>query len=182
MGNTCTNLERYAEKACDFYKCVAHVKGLASNSTSPTDYWILSLKQGAAYNNTPISWAFIKIFLDTNNPYELALLYEIKIYRDIIRPLLDKNICPNFVRYLGSGTQCSFDQLYNFLTGGRTSLTDQEAQNNLLRNIKYMMNPKGDRKAVTDSGMLTRQSSSKKEKVKEKFNFLITHVVPPDSI
>lgn len=38
-----------------------------------------------------------------------ALDYESVVYKEIVKPLVERNICGNFVKYLGSGRDCSFD-------------------------------------------------------------------------
>jgi hypothetical protein len=46
-----------------------------------------------------------------------GLNYETKVYRDIITPIVNYDICPNFIRSLGSGTMCTYDNLYDMLYG-----------------------------------------------------------------
>ena len=69
-----------------------------------------------------------------------GLNYELNIYKDIIRPIVDLNICPNFVKYLASGEKCSFNDLLNILHDnlydplGITLLPSDECYKNLIRN------------------------------------------------
>ena len=109
---------------CKLSPYIKQVKGFDSNSASPTDTWTVTFKDNVYYENTdkteePLKRAFIKLFISTDTtsyPETKALEYEIKIYRDIIRPLIDYNICKNFVKYLGSGLNCTYDDLKNILT------------------------------------------------------------------
>jgi len=96
---------------CEIYSCVKNVKGLKSDSASPTDTWIITFKNDTTYNDKPINKGFLKIFVNNNNKtlgkiskikdIQLsALKYELRIYRDVIRKLVDYRICPNFIKYL----------------------------------------------------------------------------------
>ena len=123
-----------------------------SNSASPTDIWFLTFNDRTTYKGTFIKNAFLKLFIDINNistkvkdeletSGELyGLNYELNIYKDIIRPIVDLNICPNFVKYLASGSNCSFNSLLNFLKGGKVLnkkhiLTDNEVERIFTENI-----------------------------------------------
>ncbi len=151
MGNSCGDLSRYSDSPCKIYQCVESIVGLASDSDSPTDTWIIKFLPGTAYEKEPIDQGFMKIFLSARNleaedDYLMqlgGLEYEVKIYRDIIRPLLDHKICPNFVKYLGSATDCSYGDISGFLG---TSVP----QANLDRNIYYMRRGLSDRPSITD--------------------------------
>jgi len=116
---------------CDISNCIINVSGMVSNSTSPTDIWFLTFHD-TYYKGDKIDKAFLKLFVDINSlppitfstshiysediiPSISGLNYELIVYRDIIRPLVDNNICPNFIKYLASGQGCSYDDILKFL-------------------------------------------------------------------
>ena len=114
---------KYDTDVCKLSPYVKQVKGFNANSASPTDTWVVYFKDNVYYENTdkteePLKNAFIKLFISTDfnsYPETKALEYEIKIYRDIIRPLIDYNVCKNFVKYLGSGLNCTYYDLKSML-------------------------------------------------------------------
>lgn len=113
---------------CKIDKYIKNVKGLRTGS-SPTDAWIVTLKNNVVdKNGNKINKAFLKIYsnislfeknynVDFKNLKQAVegLTYEAKIYRYIVTPLVNFGICPNFIRFLGSGTMCSYDNLYHML-------------------------------------------------------------------
>jgi hypothetical protein len=94
----------------------------------------------------------------------IALDYEKNVYKDIIRPLIDYNICPNFIRYLGSGEGCNIDDMYKMLIGktsgcsmndllkgkidSNCNLISNEIFHNLKRNLTYMLNGNENRPSI----------------------------------
>ena len=110
---------------CNISNCIVKVTGMKSNSASPTDTWFLSFNDDTYYKEQKVEKAFLKLFADLDSPsinnnikLELgALKYELKVYKDVIRPLIDNNICPNFIKYLASAEKCSYDNLLRFLKG-----------------------------------------------------------------
>ena len=133
MGSSCSNLSEL-NNACYISNCTESVRGLSSNSASPSDTWVLRLKQGVHYESERITSAFMKFWV---SPETAALLsnapllagattqlnalrgldYELRVYRDVIRPLVDADICPHFIRYLGSGWKCRLSNLASSLDG-----------------------------------------------------------------
>jgi len=113
---------------CKIDKFIKNVKGLQTGS-SPTDAWIVTLKNNVVdKNGNKINKAFLKIYSNIslfekydNVDFKIlkqavnGLIYETKIYRYIVTPLVNLGICPNFIRFLGSGTMCSYDNLYHML-------------------------------------------------------------------
>ena len=200
-GNACSKLNMY-ENACLIAPCLSEVNGLASNSTSPTDTWILTFKQGVKYNNKPIQKAFLKFYIDPDSlddapkdytnfqcdkyKYLLTLQglnYEIQVYKDVIKPLLDNNICPNFVRYLGSGKSCSQKNLIDMLDGkasvrsNPTITMDRETAGYLLeRNLMFMKVNNRDypRPSINDNLTKSLRGESPKN---YKVNFLINEAI-----
>lgn len=41
---------------------------------------------------------------------ELSLFYETEVYREVVRPLVDAQICPNFVRFILSAENCPINE------------------------------------------------------------------------
>jgi len=61
-GAFCKNLSAYTN-ACEMSRCVQRIQGLASNSVSPTDTWIIHFKPGVHYEMAPIKTTFTKVFV-----------------------------------------------------------------------------------------------------------------------
>lgn len=175
--SVCTFLHSY-QNACEIGGCIENITGLASDSASPTDTWILNFRRGTMYKGKNINSAFLKWWADPSSPLDrfemvnnqmmvytppqsglisglfraqaqnqpnlypnrelqtslLALNYELNIYREIIKPLIELQICPNFVRYIASsdGT-CTLDNMSSFLHSLNNPL------NRLGRSLRYML-------------------------------------------
>ena len=110
--NLCTDIVNYVES----------INGAESNSASPTDTWILTFKPDAPiyHRYKRINNCFFKIFIDPSTiiepsyehlEYLNALTYELNVYSDVIYPLIKNNVCSNFVKYLSSGTNCTYNNL-----------------------------------------------------------------------
>jgi len=114
---------------CNIYKYIKRIKGLKTGA-SPTDAWIITFKDNIKYKNDKIDKAFLKIFADKsifnyidkeNNLYDDldnaidGLMYESNVYKLVITPLVDLKICPNFIRCIGVGKLCSYDDLFKML-------------------------------------------------------------------
>jgi hypothetical protein len=111
MGAECSNLSESLD-GCQIMDCVSNVKGITSNSASPTDTWLLTFKDGVEYNDEPLKQGFMKIWMSEENTrpksvyYVAGLNYEKRIYLEVIKRLIDAAVCPNFTRALGGGTNC----------------------------------------------------------------------------
>jgi hypothetical protein len=140
MGSSssgCKNLNSL-HNGCEISECVRDVSGLHSNSLSPSNQWNLTLIPGTKYEFVNIPSVFMKFFInytyftgpessnlksalnslniDSINIDDFAnkiksLEYELIFYKDIIRPIIDSNICTNFVRYIGSGIGCTYNNI-----------------------------------------------------------------------
>ncbi len=174
-------MSRYSGSPCKISHCVESISGLASNSSSPTDTWIIKFRPGTKYENKLVDKGFMKIFLSTrhlaNAKYDYLLLleglaYEVKIYRDIIRPLVDHQICPNFVKYLGSAINCSYGDMSVFL--GKTV-----PEANLLRNIFYIGNELSNRPSINNPAVDPAKSVSLVQAQSQLYDFLITEPTGP---
>jgi hypothetical protein len=142
----------------DLIDYVEGINGLSSNSASPTDTWILTFKPDAPiyHRYKKIDDCFFKIFIDTStyklNPdYEYSeqlegLSYERDVYSDVIYPLIQNNVCSNFVKYLSSAN-CTYDNLLNLLKSNGGSNNEKK----LLRNISYMYENNKGRPSITSN-------------------------------
>lgn len=103
---------------CKLGKCITKLEGRASNSASPSDIWRVTLNTGVTYKGLPVNSAWLKVFVsnpDSTMRRTDGLQYELRVYRDVVAPLVDKRVCPNFVRYLSSAEHCSYDDMVNIL-------------------------------------------------------------------
>ena len=148
---------------CRLPEITKEVKGLSSNSSSPSDTWIITTNDNVYYDNQRIEKIFMKYFINPEylkdtlkfqpNPqqektlvFNAGLLYELYIYKDVIRPLIDYNVCDNFIKFLGTGINCPYESLYESLK----SLNFQDKEYNIQRNVVYMSNLKRNRPAITN--------------------------------
>jgi hypothetical protein len=150
MGNSDSALVNIDSDACQFRQIIKNVQGIPSNSKSPSDTWILNLKNNVFYEHIPIQRAFIKMWPSqiTHDIQEVVperlkvnkkglpvaidrLEYERRVYRRVIRPLMDLGVCTNFIRYLASGVDCSYSDL--------ESMLPRKYRPNMALNTMYMI-------------------------------------------
>lgn len=110
-----------ASNVCLLWSCVQKAEGLESTSASPTDIWKLEFKPNTTYYGEEQSSAYLKIsvnpdYLDT--PANQGLEYEREVYAQVTNELLDRRVCPHFLRGLLMGSMCSFDDLVRILKAG----------------------------------------------------------------
>jgi hypothetical protein len=104
----------------------------------------LTFVDGAEYDGKPVKHGFMKWWVAPINTgtyrleARLALGYEKNFYRDVVRPLLDNSISPNFVNYLSSSSDCPIQNIEDMLKGGRTTLEDDTIKSNMTRAIHFM--------------------------------------------
>lgn len=144
-------------------KKVTEVKGLASDSASPTDTWVLQLKPGVTYNKTSVTSAFAKIFVSPKSlkaylsivgarlkDYDQLLLslealnYEIKVYEEIRAQILEPRVSPSFVLLYGHGTDCALNNVVDILNNNSPHIPFE----NFVRNIMYTLESKPGRPSV----------------------------------
>ena len=169
-ASSCTQLDQFSN-GCEIHKCAIGIKGLESNSSSPSDTWILKL-ENSKYEDKVINNVFVKYFIEPDTLVEPdrktqmlknvthGLKYELYIYKDIIRPLIDTRICPNFIKYLGSGEMCEFSSLQKILSDAvirtpeatfpRWNEPVKMANDLLERNLLYMANGLKNRPSIID--------------------------------
>ncbi len=76
----CPNLHEYSN-VCKMSQCIESVNGLPSTSTSNTDTWIVTFKDGVNYDHIPIKKGFVKIWLSHDAvKYKLNKILEKKLY------------------------------------------------------------------------------------------------------
>lgn len=140
---------------CSLYKVIQSIKGLASNSASPSDSWILHFKNESVYrtdggSRSFVNDAFLKLSLTYNgfaipSRAKLArievergnqivnqihgLVYERQVYKLTSEKF--EGICPHFLRCYNTGT-CTYAELEKLAVAGGLSI------NNLHRNIFCM--------------------------------------------
>ena len=138
---------------------VKKIEGLPSDSASFTDIWFLHFKNHVYYNFTkPITSGVYKIFINPDSLNDIykdledlqALNYEFSIYKDKILPLIENNICPSFITCLSSGQNCSYGNLFAMLNKKLKGLTSKQIDENLKRNIYYMLSKTPNRHSIND--------------------------------
>jgi hypothetical protein len=148
---------------CQLSSITKNVVGLKSNSASPSDTWIIEAKDNVFYDGEKIDKIFMKYFInpeylisllpDPQNitlsqedvlKFTMGLRYELELYKQVVRPLIDYGVCDNFVKYLGSGMNCPYQSLVS-------ALNFNGKEYNIQRNIAHMANLKSGRPAITDT-------------------------------
>jgi hypothetical protein len=104
-----------------------------------------------------------------------ALNYELMIYKDIIRHLVDENICTNFIRCLGSSSACDADNILSIIKKNK-SITPARATSNFLRNLAFMLDNEDNRPSVTSvQGNIPIVDKTLKDNFKKfSFGFIIS--------
>jgi hypothetical protein len=148
-----TEIENYEDISKILPEIVFHISGQKSDSASPSDTWFLKLTD-SFYNGVKIDKAFLKIFmnyqsliritdpdLNITEPHIKAVggvNYEILIYKNVIKNLVNKKICPNFITYLGSSQSCTYKNLLSILENAITDLAlTQDEKKYVLNSIIY---------------------------------------------
>ena len=105
-------------------KCISNIEGQDSNSASPTDIYILDMKNKFKYDGIHISKIYMKIFFSgSGTRKDTQLLYEYLIYSTKIKEIVKQNISPYFVKVLGGATGIKSKDLINLL---KVKFTDAE--------------------------------------------------------
>jgi hypothetical protein len=163
---------------CKFQKfgeLLENVEGFASDSVSPTDIWLVTFKDNSlTYNDEFIKKVIFKLFIDNNEEESRGLEYETDIYEHVIRPLIDNNICPNFVKYMGKGIGCNFNSLLKILSKGKY---DRQLEINLKRNISCIINRERDRPSINNNIIKTKCRDVGINYSTLNFNILLTEQV-----
>lgn len=133
---------------CDMHQCIYKVEGRASDSASPTDTWLCTLKRGTTFNDKPCSHVFMKIGINDESKESASLVFECLVYDRLITPMLDGQMCPNFLRSYLLSTECTYADLEKTLIVGVQHLDRAQIATNLHRNLTFMAQRKKDRPAI----------------------------------
>jgi hypothetical protein len=165
---------------CKMGHCISKLEGRESNSASPSDIWRLTLQPGVVgYKGLPIPCAWLKVFVSNPRPDMRktdGLQYELRVYRDVVRRLVESRVCPNFVRYLSSASKCSYQDMLELLQ------TQNITPKQFRRSLYYMTHPhkRGKRPVrppINDEVTRDERADIKKWKLdpeKLKFGMLLT--------
>lgn len=167
-----------SQSSCEIYKYIKSIKGLASNSTSPSDTMIVSFKDRIMFDKQPVEQAFMKIFItslvdEKGKTIEIdykkkrsALIYEQKVY-DIIRWCIRFNYCPYFVKLYDNGFNCSLKNFYNIIKH-QSNVNDEKIKMLMIRSIYHMISQASNRPSITDLTELKNYTLS--EFMRKKYN------------
>lgn len=125
MGvNHSCRLDRMSD-LCDMHTCIERITGRASDDVSNTDTWICRLKEGTMYENKIVTHTFMKIGINPSSvplPVKkiaaMGLMYELQVYNQLITPILNACICPNFLRSYLVSYNCRRSDLVSALSVG----------------------------------------------------------------
>lgn len=178
MGNKNTSTNNrdinQLSDACRLSKIVTRAVGLRSNSASQTDTIMLTLENNLNYQKNitgPNKKAFMKYWINYDyeignemdkNPLTNGLLdsfasagkslqYELMVYRDIIRILIDEKKCTNFIQCYASSSSCDSDSILSIILKAFPAITKKKAKSNFLNNLSYMVTGTRNRPSVTSS-------------------------------
>jgi hypothetical protein len=111
------------DDGCALAPWIHSVLGLGSGTMSISDQWLITLVPNKVmYQGEPIDKVFVKVIpnvTDHPDPYINTSLSdvqtEVKIYADVIKPLIDKRICPFFLPVLNVSKNCTAQSLIEML-------------------------------------------------------------------
>lgn len=188
MGAKCSDLKN-TDNPCEIGKCIKKLRGLPSNSASPSDIFVVHFNDGTKYNDKDIYNAFMKIFISPQsenfNSIDLSrgLEYELKIYTDVVTNLLDYNICPNYIRCYSTSKDCSFFNIRDILSNGLENAfgpgNEIMYENMIVRSYYFMANNKRSRPAI-ESDIIIPVPNTEEVRIKAenaKYDFIINESV-----
>jgi len=145
--------------------CARNLKGVKSNSASPSDILVFDFSPNSNYNGESIRGGFQKIFISNfeslyrNNRYLLtkeavestdALYYEYYVYIEKIRNLLEKNVNPHFVKVLGGVRDTSYDNFEKYVESKiGVPISRIQLRNNFVENLNHIGNLIPGRESLT---------------------------------
>jgi hypothetical protein len=166
----CSDLQLTNDGICNIHTCVSRVNGKKSETASPSDIYFIDLTPGTRYGGETIPQEIVvKVFIDPISsvfsplsvkspefggvypPHELV--YESKVYENVIGPMMVFNFNPHFVSYYGRARGCKAENLGN-IWKDRSSLTDEEIKQSLTRNTYFMLKDLEDRPAFDTVNLL----------------------------
>lgn len=182
---------------CDMHTCIEYIEGRASHSASDTDTWVASLMRGTTFNGQPITHAFFKIgvnpasiriqpgeadtFLQRQAEFakrmrsSLGLRYEFQVYDRIIRPILDNDVCPLFLRPYLTTYNCRYKDLHAALLEGLDNQPPAKVGVALNRNLSFIM--KGPKPKPVEGAKAAEDAKAPEQKPEKR---PAIHVMPPD--
>jgi hypothetical protein len=172
--------------------CASNLTGQDSNSTSPSDIILFDFVPNTNYNGEIITKGFQKLFVSNydelyskfpvpvtingkidNDIYKRKidiLFYEYYIYMDKIKPLVEKNINPHFIKVLGGKLDVSVQNLKRYILDKATTKNDllkntflgvNACTVNMIDNLIYMMHELNTRKSLTKNTLTSSLVSNR---------------------
>ena len=148
-------MEELSKNLCIMTNDIENITGMENNSASQSDNWFIEFKDNITFNKRRIKYGFLKLFINPKTVPIISknivliqtlsgLAYEVNVYKNITQPLIDLNICPNFVTYIHDSLDCEYsellDMLFDTLTESGKLIRAETVINNLNRNINYIVN------------------------------------------
>lgn len=190
MGARCSVLENF-ENACAIGECVESVEGFRLSSASPSDMYLLNLRDGVTFNKQPVRQVVAKVSVSPETLTKLkatlplsedefdillrqfqSLEYEYLVYSNIIKPLLVNKVCPFFVNVYGVAYNC------NYTNAER--IVGKERRKAFKQNMYYIVSYEN-RGVVTNPSIVINKDLDQKfdPENKARFNILLTEYMDP---
>jgi len=148
--------------------CAIELNGKSSDSASPSDIILFDFVPNSNYDGEKIFKGFQKIFVTNydqliNNDkilvdyvdknkvkYKLDMLkYEYYVYLNKIKPLVEKNINPHFIKVLGGKLDVSYEDLENYILD-KTKIENESIKINMIDNFIFTIHNIEGRKSLTE--------------------------------
>lgn len=159
----------------DIKRDLVHVNGLESNSTSPSDQWIVKIKHNEAYETM-----FLKLFITSTRLIKNAdarkasnaLQYESNLYQLV----LSKQNETYFPKFFCNEANLSYEEVVEMIAGKVRSCTNRrflsrtQTEKNIIRNLHYMINYENNRPGLSSirEGSLHKKLDLNIRKIEEK--------------
>lgn len=175
---------------CNIAPKVSSIKGLKSNSASPTDTWILSLNEDLTTPmKTKIRNLFMKLYISPRSLYAYkhikgiddrilnltALNYEIQVYY-LVRNLVLGKVSPCFVIILTNGDNCSFKNIMDILS------IQSIPEKNFVRNISYTISGENNRPSINDNKYKFVDNATEAIIKSSAYNIIVTEPISADNL
>lgn len=159
---------------------ICQITGQPADSASDSDVWFVKFCDLRGV-------AFVKMYIATDKGLE----YEMRVYRDVIKPLLVHKVSPNFVCYLTEQHQLTTTQLWNVLLKSHVFYTQSSSDSTgncscemtedmkkyvFVRNMWYAYNKRSQRPAIN---MLTEVNKKIKfARHDVRYSYMMTEAMP----